>query len=171
LISVVSYSCNVKTIQSNTENITETRHTFAHEPVHIYFVRHAEKSTNDPRDPDLSELGQERAERLKFLLADAKINQIYATKYKRTQQTAQPLADAMGVPIDIYETDLAEIKQKLLTVNQGNILVVGHSNTTPKLVNKLLGDESYEKFDESVYHNLLILTKIGDHLSLTKLHY
>ena len=166
-------SCNQTKVLNNesASQIEQRENEFAIKPIHIYFVRHAEKSDNDPRDPDLSEQGMERAERLKFLLADANINQVYATKYKRTKQTAKPLADAMGINIDIYETDLAEIKQKLLNVKTGNILVVGHSNTTPKLVNKLLGDETYEKFDESVYHNLLMLTKVGDNFSLTKLHY
>jgi broad specificity phosphatase PhoE len=56
----------------------------------IFVVRHAEKA-DATKDPDLSEAGRARAEALAKALRDAKIAAIYATEFKRTQQTAAPL--------------------------------------------------------------------------------
>ena len=135
------------------------------EMVQFYFVRHAEKSTNDPRDPDLSEAGHARAESIVQHLAKANISKIYATKYKRTQQTAQPLAKSLGIEIEIYDTNLTDISAILKSTERGNALIVGHSNTTPKLINKLLGTETYKKIDESVYSKMFLLNKCKDDFS------
>ena len=57
-------------------------------------VRHAEKSTDDPRDPSLSEEGIKRAEALKTMLSQADIAALYSSPYKRTKGTVQPIAEA-----------------------------------------------------------------------------
>src|ERR1700720_2165791 len=64
----------------------------------IFIVRHAEKA-DATKDSDLSEAGRARAEALAKMLKDAKINAIYATEFKRTQQTAAPLAKALGITV------------------------------------------------------------------------
>jgi len=113
----------------------------------IVVVRHAEKSTDDPRDPSLSALGQERARALSAVLRDARITDIYVTQYKRTRQTAEPLAHQSGIsiverPINAansatYASDLA---REILTRSAGkSVLVVGHSNTVPDIVKALSG--------------------------------
>ena len=71
----------------------------------VVVVRHAEKSTDDARDPSLSELGRERARALSALLKDAGVTEIYTTHYKRTRQTAEPFAQQFGVPITDAEYD------------------------------------------------------------------
>src|SRR5687767_7346778 len=60
----------------------------------VYVVRHAEKATNSPTDPDLSAAGQLRAVALKDTLSKVILSAIYTTNYKRTQQTATPTAQA-----------------------------------------------------------------------------
>src|SRR6266446_2098902 len=72
----------------------------------ILIVRHAEKA-DATKDPDLSEAGRARSEGLAKTLRDANITAIYATEFKRTQQTAAPLAKALGIsdPINIAEND------------------------------------------------------------------
>src|SRR5437763_10652388 len=62
----------------------------------IVLVRHAEKSTDDPKAPSISPIGEVRAKALAALLSDAAITDIYATQYKRTRQTAEALATARG---------------------------------------------------------------------------
>ena len=159
-------------LQSSARAVMEDRtNSICSEPIQIFLVRHAEKSTNDPKDPDLSKAGFERAEKLMFQLAEADIKTIYATKYKRTQQTAQPLADKLGIEIKIYDTDLVDIIDLVKNAKEGNVMIAGHSNTTPKLVNKLLGQERYEKLDESVYHKLFMMSKCGEHFGATVLQY
>ena len=169
--SILCLSCTVKTVEQTTATIVEERANSTHPPFQIFFVRHAEKSKNDPRDPDLNEEGRARAAQLKYHLAEAGITKIYSTEYKRTQQTVAPLAAALGIEVEIYATDLASITEDLKSATNGNILVVGHSNTTPKLISKLLGEETYEKLDESVYNKLFVVTKSGDQFSATTFQY
>ena len=169
--TMLSVSCTVKTAEQAATQIIEERASTESPPFQIFFVRHAEKSKNDPRDPDLNEEGRARAEQLKYHLAEAGITKIYSTDYKRTKQTVAPIAAALGIETEIYPTDLVSIAEDLKTATTGNILVVGHSNTTPKLINKLLGEERYEKLDESVYNNLFILIKCGAQFEASTFQY
>lgn len=105
-------------------------------------VRHAEKSTDDPRDPSLSETGTARARSLARLLADVPLSAAYATGLRRTQQTAQPAADARGIEITIYDAEIpaTTLAAQLRTAHaHGTVLVVGHSNTVPDIVAALSG--------------------------------
>jgi broad specificity phosphatase PhoE len=113
----------------------------------IVVVRHADRSTDDPRDPSLSPAGQQRARDLGMVLRDAGVTDIYTTQYKRTRQTAEPYAQLHGISIlerpigasnsTSYAHDLA---QEILTRSAGkSVLVVGHSNTVPDIVRALSG--------------------------------
>ena len=109
-------------------------------------VRHAEKATDDPRDPSLSEAGHARAQALARLLADASLNAVYATPYRRTQQTAVPTANAHGISVSTYEaaTPAAQFATQLRAThaNGETVLVVGHSNTVPDIAAALSGQQT-----------------------------
>ena len=125
-------------------------------------VRHAEKSTDDPQDPSLSETGKARAQSLARLLADAPLNAAYATGYRRTQQTAQPAADAHGVKITIYDAKLpaTSLAAQLRAAHaQGTVLVVGHSNTVPDIVSALSGQSVSAMSDEQ--YDLVYRVHVG----------
>src|SRR6266571_2537121 len=79
--------------------------TFRRPVTTIILVRHAEKII-DPNnsDPDLSPAGQARAQEIFRMSGDAGINAIYATQYKRTQETVKPLADKLGVPVTVMNS-------------------------------------------------------------------
>src|SRR5258708_30864439 len=65
----------------------------------VYIVRHAEKSTmvpNDP-DPDITSTGRRRAEALASRLGTSGVTAIIISQFKRTQETAQPLAAALRI--------------------------------------------------------------------------
>ena len=105
-------------------------------------VRHAEKGTDDARDPSLSDTGRARADRLAQLLHDQPLTAAYATAYRRTQQTAQPAAFDHGVVVTIYEakTPEAAFASQLRAAHaRGTVLVVGHSNTVPGIAAALSG--------------------------------
>ena len=105
-------------------------------------VRHAEKSTDDARDPSLSDAGAMRAQSLARLLADTPVTAIYATSYKRTQQTARPTAAARSLAITTYDAKLPAatfVAQLRAAHAEGTVLVVGHSNTVPEIVSALSG--------------------------------
>jgi broad specificity phosphatase PhoE len=131
----------------------------------IVVVRHAEKSTDDPRDPSLSAAGQERARDLSAVLKDAGVTDVYVTQYKRTRQTAEPLAQASGLsiverPINAansatYARDLAH---EILTRSAGkSVLVVGHSNTVPDIVRALSGS-AVPPITDPEYDHIFIVT-------------
>ncbi|HEX7958885.1 MAG TPA: phosphoglycerate mutase family protein, partial [Terriglobales bacterium] len=104
----------------------------------IFLVRHAEKVSDAP-DALLSKTGEQRAACLAQTLRDARIGAIYVTQVKRTQQTAEPLAKKLGVEPTILNGDdtaalAADIKRDIGTKN---VLVVGHSDTLPKVFSQI----------------------------------
>src|SRR5687767_8092456 len=65
------------------------------QPLTVILVRHAEKEVVPPenKDPNLSMAGQTRAQELARMFGGAGVTSIYATQFKRTQQTVKPLAE------------------------------------------------------------------------------
>lgn len=124
----------------------------------IILVRHAEKM-KDQKDPNLTEKGQIRATKLKDILSGIQLDKIYSTDFNRTQQTASPTAKAQKIEITNYQPfGLKDFGKKLQEEHSGkNILVVGHSNTTPKLLNIFLNETVVESIDESDYTNLFVI--------------
>lgn len=107
----------------------------------IYMVRHAEKSDNDPKDPDLSSQGLERVSRLNTFFKHINFDLVFATPYKRTQQTANGIKNNSQELIIYNPSHHAEIFSKVDEFSAKNILVVGHSNTIPVLGKILLEEE------------------------------
>ena len=123
----------------------------------IYLVRHTEK-IDDSRDPELSIEGKKRANQLEQILSDKAIVKIYSTDYKRTKQTGMPLADRLDLSIEVYDpSDLPKFADQLSQQGEGTFLVVGHSNSTPTLVNAILKVEKYSKLDHEEYNKLFIV--------------
>ena len=107
-------------------------------------VRHAEKADDDPRDPSLSPAGRKRAEKLARRLRDTPLAAIYASNFRRTQQTAAPVAAAQHVTVTTYDAGrpAAEFAEQLRRTHRtGTVLVVGHSNTIPALAHALCNCE------------------------------
>jgi phosphohistidine phosphatase SixA len=130
----------------------------AQETTTLILVRHAEKADDGTDDPPLNETGKERATALANHLKETDITAIYSTNYKRTIQTVRQIADAHGLEIKLYNPSEASALNQILDQEAGGtVLISGHSNTTPKLVNKLIGEEKYEQFKDSDYNNLFIV--------------
>jgi broad specificity phosphatase PhoE len=122
-------------------------------------VRHAEKSSDDPRDPSLSAEGEARAQKLAEVLAEQDIAAIYSTPFKRTRTTAEPLAQAKGLTVNVYDFRSQTYLQDMLKKHKGStILISGHSNTTPMVANILLGSEKFKQLDEKEYGMIFIVT-------------
>ncbi len=101
----------------------------------LFLVRHAEKADNS-RDTALSAKGEARAHALAEKLRDAGITAIFTTEYKRTQQTAAPLAEALHVRTIVHKADDTAGLVKLLQ-QQERALVVGHANTLSEIASAL----------------------------------
>jgi broad specificity phosphatase PhoE len=127
----------------------------------VILVRHAEKEIVPPsnKDPNLSAAGLERAEELRRMFGDAGITAIYATQYKRTQQTVKPLADKLGVQVTKIEAkETAELVKQLRARPAGQtIFIAGHNNTVPEII-AVLGGPQMPIIPETEYDNLYVLT-------------
>lgn len=135
----------------------------------VFIVRHAEKAKSGGDDPELSEAGHVRAEVLAGILKDSGITAIYTTEFKRTQETAAPLARALNINVSIIlAKNTAKLGSKLRTL-KGDALVVGHGNTIPDLM-KALGITTPINIAESDYDNLFIVV-LDRKARLIRLHY
>jgi broad specificity phosphatase PhoE len=144
----------------------------AAQPPVIFLVRHAERaaiSGHVPSDTGLSEAGRARAERLAEALKDAEITAIYTTEYKRTKETAAPLAQSLGIRPEVISGDDVRSLVKRLKASRGNVLVVGHSNTLPQIISAL-GVSSRVTVAESDYDNLFLVLLMPEP-RLIRLHY
>ncbi len=131
----------------------------------IILIRHAEKDTTAPgstmmkADPPLSVAGKRRAERLPDILKDYQPDSIYTTNYVRTKSTVEPLAQKYHLPPILYDPkDLGSLAEKLIHLNGKTVVVAGHSNTTPMLVNLILKENKYANLEDSVYNQFWIIT-------------
>lgn len=136
----------------------------------IYLVRHAEKA-GPSGDVELSEAGLKRAECLARTLADAELQAIYTTEYKRTKATAAPAAAKASVtPTVVPGADTKRLVAALLQEAAGsNVLVVGHSNTVPMIIEALGAGKVAIKDEE--YDHLYVVTLLNGQASLASLRY
>ena len=140
----------------------------------FYVVRHAEKETASTMTSDvpLSAEGRARALALREELKNKGVRAVYSTNFVRTRGTAQPLADASGLTISIYNPGDTALIQSLRTGANGNVLIVGHSNTVDDIVNRLAGRSVVPgDLPDSQYGDLFIVTKKGSKYSFQKGHY
>jgi len=133
----------------------------------ILIMRHAEKP-DYPDDPNLTPAGFSRAQTLpKFILEQyGKPDYIFAAanskKSMRPCETAAPLSQATGVPVDasFRDKDYKQLAETLLSDPrfQGKlIVVVWHHADIPELAHSLQAKEGTypEKWDSSVFNRIL----------------
>ncbi|HXT70354.1 MAG TPA: phosphoglycerate mutase family protein [Vicinamibacterales bacterium] len=135
----------------------------------MIFVRHAERAdggagmqpaspNSPPADPSLSAAGEARAARLAAMLADAGVKGIYTSEFKRTKETAAPLASKLGLKIEVVPSkDYAALVAKIKGAHaRDTVLVVGHSNTIPEAI-KAFGGPALTIADDE-YTGIYIFT-------------
>lgn len=125
----------------------------------VLLVRHAEKSATPPDNPALSDAGQKRAVALARILEGAGLKALYATEFARTQQTVQPLATRLQLTVkQISASDADALVRDILTNHRGQtVLVAGHSNTVPVIIEKLRGG-TIQPIADTEYDKLFVVT-------------
>jgi len=127
----------------------------------IVLVRHAEKAPaveGDKGDQDLSAEGKQRAERLVKLLKKYKPHEIFATDYKRTKQTVQPMAEKRKKQIQTYDpSKQADLAAKIMASSTDHYLIAGHSNTIPALANLLAKKDVFRNMLETEYGVFVVI--------------
>jgi len=131
----------------------------------LILVRHAEKKVvpAENKDPDLSPAGIARAEELVRMFGETGITAIYATQYKRTQQTVKPLADKLGLPfMQVEAKKTPELVKQIRARGAGQVIfIAGHNNTVPEII-EALGGPHMDIIPETEYDNLYILIVHSD---------
>ena len=130
-----------------------------------FLIRHAEKDRSDAenKNPLLTEIGNQRALRWSELFSSYGIDAVYSTNYKRTMLTAKPTAEKFGLEIVNYHPFKIDFANFVIETQGKIVLVVGHSNTIPFFVNKLIGEDNrYQQMEDNDNSSLYIVTKSGD---------
>lgn len=127
----------------------------------IYLIRHAEKADQTP-DTNLSQAGMLRAENWSVILQDVAFDAFYSTPYNRTRQTIQPTADSNGKEVVLYDPAVFTLADVVQQHSGKNVMIVGHSNTIPALINQFLGENIYPDIEETQFGNLYKITVLSD---------
>ena len=114
----------------------------------FYVMRHLQKAAGP--DPALSEEGARNAAKLADLLADDPPAAIYVSTTRRARETAAPLAARLGLTPKTYDPSNTAALIAAVTAEAGTVLIVGHSNTVPEIVERLGGTRPVA-IDESHY--------------------
>ena len=129
-----------------------------------YLIRHAEKDRTNKanRDPNLNKKGQERVKIWTNYFENIDLDAVYSTEYKRTMQTAKTIAGNKGLDIQNYDPLKMYDAVFQKETKEKKVLIVGHSNTTPSFVNKILGEKKYKNMTDRDNSTLYIVTIKGD---------
>ncbi len=151
-------SLNEKNVSQDEINTTQNS-----EITTYFLIRHAEKMRDNPKeeDPNLSPKGFERAKKWVAYFENTKINKLYVTKYVRTQQTVEPLAEQKSLEMTIYNPNDFDLKTFLAETKGENIVIAGHSNTIPEFVNSLIGEEKFQDMADNDNSTLFVVTING----------
>ncbi len=163
LVVILSFSC-----KSDKKEFVPFNYETSNENTVYYFIRHAEKDRSDStnKDPELTKKGLERANNWAKTFAEVNFDLIYSTDYKRTIETALPIAKKEKLIIQSYNPkNLNDPIFKGKTKGK-IVLIVGHSNTTPAFVNTIIGEKKYDEIDDTDNGKLFIVTIVNDSLSV-----
>jgi broad specificity phosphatase PhoE len=107
-------------------------------PSTFYVMRHLNTPAGAP-DPDLTDEGRRNAQALAEWFGDNPPAAIFVSNAKRAQQTAAPLAARLGIEPRIYDPSNTRLLIAEVMKEPPPVLIVGHSNTVPEIVEALSG--------------------------------
>lgn len=164
---VVSAGCAATPHLGGADRIASARH--------VFLVRHAEREW-DGEDPPLTPVGEARARALADALRDSGITTIITTQWRRTRDTAAPLAKLLRVEpkiVPVYEgkarENVAEVAEAVRRGEDEIVLVVGHITVTGVIA--ALGGPSLPTICENVFSDLFLYTPAAGKEGLLRLRY
>lgn len=137
----------------------------------FYLIRHAEKNRSNVEDNDseLNQKGLGRAMHWAEILDEVDLDAIYSTNYNRTSMTAAPTSVKKNIDVQYYDPRIIDIAQFKADNLNKNVLVVGHSNTTPEFVNLLIEEDKYTDIDDGENGTLFIVQIVNGIATVNKL--
>lgn len=150
LLFIVLISCTSNTKKTEVTNQTTT----------YFLIRHAEKDRTDAtnKNPNLNSDGLLRAKKWAKYFDKIQLDAVYSTEYNRTMQTSKPTAESKNLEVINYNPRNMYDDAFQKATKGKSVLVVGHSNTTPAFVNKILGEKKYKDIDDNDNSCLFIVT-------------
>jgi broad specificity phosphatase PhoE len=130
----------------------------------VIMVRYAELASRVQANPGLSDAGRLRAQELVRLLAEvdvvAGVDAIFATRFRYSQETAEPLAKQLNLPVQIVDmTDIRGVGERILRDYKGKIvLVITGGDAIAALIKELHGSKQVPAMGESEFDNLYIVS-------------
>ncbi len=122
-------------------------------PITVILLRHAERASTPANDPPLTPAGEARARDLAGAVGTARVSAIFTTQFRRSVQTAQPLADQLSLTPVVLTVDPANVEayvQELVT----RIRLL--PNTIPLIVTAL-GGPTIPPVLESEFDKLFVI--------------
>jgi len=92
---------------------------------------------------------------------DIELDAIYTTDYERTSMTATPTLVKKDLTAQYYYPQDFDIEQFKADNLNKKVLIIGHSNTTPEFVNKMIGEDKYSQMDDRDNGSLFIVQIIN----------
>lgn len=132
----------------------------------VILVRHAERAAEPPGDPALTPAGEQRAQALAQTLAALRVSAIVTTQFRRTRDTAAPLARALGVQPQVVgagpggTAGHVQAVADAVRAHSGVVLVVGHSNTVTAVLAALGGPKLPDLCETSFHHAFFVLPAV-----------
>jgi broad specificity phosphatase PhoE len=145
----------------------------------VIVIRHGEKDLSvSVTDPPLSPAGEARAALLARMFGDAnglgRVDAIYVSPALRNRLTAAPLAARLGISANVAPADDPQglARRALREHSGGRVLIVGHSDTVPRIVAALSGNPKIPEIGDQEYGTMYIIAvpRIGNP-NLLRLNY
>jgi len=141
LVTLVLVSCgNNKKVETPLEEGSTTTY---------YLIRHAEKDRSTTDNPSLMAKGKNRATHWATYFSTIPLDAVYSTDYNRTKETAAPTAKEKSLTIQLYNPDSLYDAAFQQETKGKTVLIVGHSNTTPALVNTIIGERKHQQISDT----------------------
>lgn len=140
--------------------------------VTVILVRHADIDLPPPLgnpNPPLNAAGMVRAADLARVLERAGVARIFTSTALRTQQTAAPIAAKLALVPAVLNWDPPAVTRLRAGAFGDVVLIVGHSNTVPEIVQQLTGEAA--PIGAAEFDNLLVVTVDGAAGRLLRLKY
>lgn len=173
ILVIFTYSCKTQIIEPERTYFTSETNVKQHNisanyinPTIFYFIRHSESNGNQRTNPSLSKTGLQRAMLYEEFFSNKNIDYIFTTNLNRTIETANIIANSKGLSVNFHNPFKINYKDFFDAHKHNSIIVVGHSNTTPNFVNKMIGKVVYSQIVEDNYSNIFkVILKNGEVIS------
>ena len=130
----------------------------------VYIVRYAEPAMTGDPNPGLSANGHKRALELARVLGSVKVfsgvDAIFANEYRRSQETAEPIAKQLKLPVQILEAENVRGLRDMIRAEYRGKMVLVITNVVPmqRLIARLDGSKNIPPIADSEHDNLYVVS-------------